>query len=56
MPAQPAVWNDLVLAPPEVMISCLRNTFTAEVLIALERFPLCREIFAHFPVALFRVR
>ena len=29
MPAQPAVWNDLVLAPPEVMISWLRNIFTA---------------------------
>ncbi len=56
MPAQPAVWNDLVLAPPEVMISWLRNTFTTRSTDCAGAVPLCREIFAHFPVALFRVR
>lgn len=56
LPAQPAVWNDLVLAPPEVMISWLRNIFTARSTDCAGAVPLCREIFAHFPVALFRVR
>jgi (1->4)-alpha-D-glucan 1-alpha-D-glucosylmutase len=52
-----AAWNDSELVlPPEMKGTEWHNIFTGEVLAVAERAPLCREIFAHFPVALFSVR
>ena len=56
-PPLAAAWNDSELVlPPEVRGARWHNIFTGEVLTVAERAPLCREIFAHFPVALFAVR
>ena len=56
-PPLAAAWNDSELVlPPEVKGAQWHNIFTAEVLTVAERAPLCREVFAHFPVALFSVR
>jgi maltooligosyltrehalose synthase len=56
-PPLAAAWNDSELVlPPEVRGAEWHNIFTGEVLNVAERAPLCREIFAHFPVALFAVR
>ena len=56
-PPLAAAWNDSELVlPPEVRGTHWHNIFTGEVLAVAERAPLCREIFAHFPVALFSVR
>ena len=50
-------WSDSELVlPPEVRGARWHNIFTGEVLNVAEGAPLCREIFAHFPVALFAVR
>ncbi len=49
-----AAWNDSELVlPPELKHTRWHNVFTGEELTVAERAPLCREIFAHFPVALF---
>jgi (1->4)-alpha-D-glucan 1-alpha-D-glucosylmutase len=56
-PPLAAAWNDSELVlPPEAKGARWHNIFTDEVLNVAERAPLCREIFAHFPVALFAVR
>ena len=50
-------WSDSELVlPPEARGARWHNIFTDEVLNVAERASLCREIFAHFPVALFAVR
>ena len=52
-----AAWNDSeLLLPPELKGTQWHNIFTGEDLTVAERPPLCREIFAHFPVALFILR
>ena len=56
-PPLAGAWNDSeLLLPPEIKGTRWRNIFTGEVLTMTERAPLCREIFARFPVALFDVR
>jgi (1->4)-alpha-D-glucan 1-alpha-D-glucosylmutase len=56
-PPLAAAWNDSELVlPAEMRGTQWHNVFTGEVLRIGERAPLCREIFAHFPVALFSVR
>jgi (1->4)-alpha-D-glucan 1-alpha-D-glucosylmutase len=56
-PPLAAAWGDSELVmPPELRGERWHNIFTGEVLMAAQRAPLCREIFAHFPVALFIVR
>ena len=53
-PPVAAAWSDAELGvPAEVRGARWHNIFTGEVLNVAERAPLCREIFAHFPVALF---
>jgi (1->4)-alpha-D-glucan 1-alpha-D-glucosylmutase len=55
-PPLAATWNDSELAlPPEIKGAQWRNIFTGEVLNVVDG-ALCREIFAHFPVALFALR
>ncbi len=52
-----AVWGDSeLLLPTEVRGNQWHNIFTGETLSVAERAPLCREVFAHFPVAVFAVR
>ena len=52
-----AAWNDSELVlPPELKGAQWHNIFTGEDLTVAERPPLCREIFAHFPLALFILR
>ncbi len=56
-PPLAAAWNDSELVlPAEMRGTQWHNVFTGEVLRIGEHAPLCREIFAHFPVALFSVR
>ena len=52
-----AAWNDSELVlPPELKGAQWHNIFTGEDLTVAERPPLCRGIFAHFPLALFILR
>jgi (1->4)-alpha-D-glucan 1-alpha-D-glucosylmutase len=53
-PPLAGAWNDSELVlPPEVRGGRWRNIFTGEELVLTDHAPLCREIFAHFPLALF---
>ncbi|MGB7555201.1 MAG: malto-oligosyltrehalose synthase [Candidatus Korobacteraceae bacterium] len=52
-----AAWNDSELVlPPDLEGTRWHNVFTGEAIELAERALLCREIFAHFPVALFNLR
>jgi (1->4)-alpha-D-glucan 1-alpha-D-glucosylmutase len=55
-PPSAATWNDSELVlPSEIKGTHWHNIFTGEVLNVVDR-ALCREIFGHFPVALFALR